>query len=84
MRFVSVQIPRCGSCCGVKSQSAAAWLLPVTVQGAEEGSGHRRCYQQPLLKGLDAEALADAGQAGVVGQRFVQCVAQVPAVGEIE
>ena len=31
-----------------------------------------------------AEPLADAGQAGVVGQRLVQVVAEVPAVRQVE
>ena len=33
---------------------------------------------------FDAQALADAGQAGVVGQRLVEGIPQVPAVAEVE
>jgi hypothetical protein len=39
---------------------------------------------EEALEDVDAEALPDAGQAGVVGQRFVQGVTQVPPVGEVE
>ena len=39
---------------------------------------------EEALKDVDAEALPDAGQAGVVGQVLVQGVAEVPAVGQVE
>jgi hypothetical protein len=39
---------------------------------------------EEALKDVDAEALADAGEAGVIGQFFVEGVAEVPAMGEVE
>ncbi len=36
------------------------------------------------LEDVDPESLPDAGQAGVVGQRLIEGVAQVSAVGEVE
>ena len=39
---------------------------------------------EEALEDVDAQPLPDAGQAGVVGQRLVQGVAEVPAVGQVE
>jgi hypothetical protein len=39
---------------------------------------------EEALKDLDAEPLPDAGQTGVVGEFFVERVAQVPAVRKVE
>src|SRR3954468_12131175 len=39
---------------------------------------------EEALIDVNAEALPDVGQTGVVGERFVQGVAEVPAMGEIE
>ena len=39
---------------------------------------------EEALEDGQAQALPDAGQAGVVGQRLVQGVAEVPAVREVE
>jgi hypothetical protein len=39
---------------------------------------------EETLKDIDPEPLPDAGQAGVVGQRLVERIAQVPAVGQVE
>ena len=39
---------------------------------------------EEALEDVDAEPLPDAGQAGVVGQRLVEGVAEVPAVGQVE
>ena len=39
---------------------------------------------EEALEDVDAEPLPDAGQAGVVGERLVQGVAEVPAVGQVE
>jgi len=36
------------------------------------------------LEELDAQALPDAGQAGVIGQALIEGVAQVPAVGQMQ
>ena len=39
---------------------------------------------EEALEDFNAESLPDAGQAGVVGQRLVQGVAEIPAVGQVE
>ncbi len=39
---------------------------------------------EEAFEGLDAQALADAGQTGVVGQGLVQRIPQVPAVGHVQ
>jgi hypothetical protein len=39
---------------------------------------------EEALKDVDAEALADAGEAGVIGQFFVEGAAEVPAMGEVQ
>src|SRR4029453_15437154 len=33
---------------------------------------------------VDPKALPDAGQTGVIGQRLIQRVAEIPAMGEVE
>ena len=40
-------------------------------------------FEEPLEE-RQAEALADARQARVLGQRFIQAIAQIPAVGEVQ
>ena len=39
---------------------------------------------EEALEDVDARALPDAGQAGVVGQRLIEGVAQIPAMGQVE
>ena len=39
---------------------------------------------EEALEDVEPEPLPDAGQAGVVGQRLVEGVAEVPAVGQVE
>ena len=39
---------------------------------------------EEALEDVDPKALPDAGQAGVVRQRLVQGVAEIPAVGQVE
>ena len=39
---------------------------------------------EEALKDIDPEALADAGQAGVIGQFLIKGVAEIPAMSQVE